>query len=87
MFNRRSLIKTASAALAAAVVVATSLPALADAGRIRLKFASGGFIVGLGGGKGTLTFHGHTYPLKIGGLSVGVIGASSRLPGSSASPN
>lgn len=75
MFNRRSLIKTASAALAA-VFMASAAPAIADTGTVRLKFVGGGFIVGVGGGKGALRFHGQTYPLKIGGLQVGVIGAS-----------
>jgi hypothetical protein len=75
MINRRSLIKTASAALAA-VVMATSAPAFADVGKVRLKFGGGGFIVGLNAGAGTLSFHGQTFPLKIGGLSVGTIGAS-----------
>jgi hypothetical protein len=74
MIDRRSLFKTASAALAA--VVTASGAAFADSGKVRLRFASGGFIVGLGGGSGTLTFRGQTYPLKIGGLSVGVIGAA-----------
>jgi len=75
MFNRRNIIKTAAAGVAAALLVA-SAPAQAGTGKVRLRFASAGFIVGLGGGSGTLTFQGRTYPLRIGGLNVGVIGAS-----------
>ncbi|MDI9850040.1 hypothetical protein QM467_18540 [Rhodoblastus sp. 17X3] len=75
MFNRRHIIKTASAALAAAFLAA-SAPAFAGSGKVRLRMANAGFIVGLGGGSGTLTFQGHTYPLRIGGITVGTIGAS-----------
>ena len=75
MFNRRNIIKTAAAGMAAAMLAA-SVPAQAGTGRVRLRFANAGFIVGLGGGSGTLTFQGRTYPLRIGGINIGVIGAS-----------
>ena len=75
MFNRRHLIKSVSAVVAAAFI-ATSAPAMADSGSVRLRMANAGFIVGIGGGSGTLTFRGHTYPLRIGGISLGTIGAS-----------
>ncbi len=74
MINRRHIFKTAAAAAAALCIAAA--PALADSGKVRLRFASGGFIIGVGGGSGTLTFRGRTYPLSIGGISVGVIGAA-----------
>jgi hypothetical protein len=32
--------------------------------------------VGVGGGSGVLRFHGRNYPLKVGGISVGTIGAA-----------
>lgn len=75
MLNRRHVFKTAAAALAAAFTAA-SAPAMAGTGSVRLRFASAGFIVGIGGGQGKLTFNGRTYPLRIGGFSVGTIGAS-----------
>ncbi|MTV30423.1 hypothetical protein GJ654_05390 [Rhodoblastus acidophilus] len=68
------MFKTAAAAAAALCIAAA--PAFADSGKVRLRFASGGFIIGVGGGSGTLTFRGRTYPLSIGGLSIGVIGAA-----------
>jgi hypothetical protein len=74
MINRRHIFKTVAAAAAAVCIAAA--PALADSGKVRLRFASGGFIIGVGGGSGTLTFHGRTYPLQIGGISIGVIGAA-----------
>ena len=76
MLNRRHSFKTAAAALAATFMAAASAPALASSGTVRLRFVSAGFIIGLGGGEGALTLDGHTYPLKIGGVSVGTFGAS-----------
>ncbi len=76
MLNRRHIFKTAAAALAATFMAAASAPALASSGTVRLRFVSAGFIIGLGGGEGALTLDGHTYPLKIGGVSVGTFGAS-----------
>jgi len=67
MIDRRSFFKTASAAFAALVTLSGA--AFADAGKVRLKF-------GVNGGSGTLTFQGRTYPLRIGGLTLGTIGAS-----------
>ena len=75
MLNRRHVFKTAAAALAVALTAA-SAPAMAGTGSVRLRFASAGFIVGIVGGQGKLTFNGRTYPLRIGGVSVGTIGAS-----------
>ena len=45
-------------------------------GTIRIQIVKAGFIVGVGGGKGTLTFNGKSYPLSIGGVSVGTIGVA-----------
>jgi lipid-binding SYLF domain-containing protein len=40
-------------------------------------FTKGGFIVGVGGGEGVLTFRGHHYRFNVSGMSVGfTIGAS-----------
>ena len=58
----------------------TALPTPADAqstGSVRFRVASAGFIIGTGGGTGTLNFKGRTYPLSVGGLSAGTIGVSS----------
>jgi hypothetical protein len=75
MLNRRHMFKTTAAALAA-FFLASSAPALAGQGRVRLRLFSAGFIIGIGGGEGTLTLNGRTFPLRIGGLSAGTIGAS-----------
>ena len=41
---------------------------------IHVSVVSGGFIVGAGGGEGTLNCDGQVYPITIGGVGVGVIG-------------
>jgi hypothetical protein len=68
------------AALVAALAfagVALSSTAFADGGSISFKVIKAGFVVGGSGGSGTLTFHGHSYSLGIGGISYGfTFGAS-----------
>jgi hypothetical protein len=52
-------------------------PSQADSGAVRVVFTKGGFIIGVGGGQGVLTFHGRHYPFNVSGMSVGfTIGAS-----------
>ena len=64
------------AVFAAAAVMLTSVPSrsFAESGSVRIRVTNVGFIVGVGGGSGTLTFRGHRYPLRIGGVSLGSIG-------------
>ena len=53
-------------------------PGHAATGSIALNIVSAGFIFGVSGGGGVLTFEGRQYPLSIGGISAGaLIGASS----------
>jgi hypothetical protein len=61
------------------VLIACTLasPSRADTGTVRVVFTKGGFIIGGGGGRGVLIFHGHRYPFRVGGMSIGfTIGAS-----------
>ena len=52
-------------------------PSRADTGAVRVVFTKGGFIVGVGSGRGVLIFKGHRYPFRVSGMSVGfTIGAS-----------
>ena len=71
------------AAFAALLVVSLSSTAFADSGTIRLTVLKGGWIIGGSGGSGTLTFHGRTYRLGVGGVSVGFTfgGAKATLSG------
>jgi hypothetical protein len=71
--TRRSVILSGAGLATAAFVV----PAEAATGSVSLHIASAGFIFGVTGGSGTLTFRGHQFPLRIGGISAGaLIGAS-----------
>lgn len=65
------------AALGLLGTASVSTPSLADTGSVRVVFTKGGFIIGVGGGHGVLTFRGHHYPFTASGMSVGAtIGAS-----------
>jgi len=49
----------------------------AETGSVRVVFTKGGFIIGVGAGRGVLTFRGHHYPFSASGMSFGAtIGAS-----------
>ena len=74
------------AALAALFTLAgagVSSAAYADGGIIWIEELKGGWFIGGSGGSGTLIFHGRRYPLKIGGLSAGLVfgGSVTRLYG------
>ena len=71
-----------SSAIRAALIALTLtgaglMSAYADGGSIRFNVIKAGFVIGGSGGSGTLMFHGHSYPLSIGGVSYGfTFGAS-----------
>jgi hypothetical protein len=67
--TRRSLILS-GAGLATAAFVA---PAEAATGQVALHIASAGFIFGVTGGSGTLTFRGQQFPLSVGGIRAGAL--------------
>src|SRR5215475_12061375 len=64
-----SVITAAVLALAAWTVTVT--PSQADTGTVHVIFGAAGIIAGAGNGKGTLTFHGKTYPFEVSGASFG----------------
>jgi hypothetical protein len=66
---------TAMTALAVAVGVAA--PSHAITGTVRLTVAKAGFVVGAGGGRGTLTFRHRNYPFTVQGLSLGLTAGAS----------
>jgi hypothetical protein len=52
-------------------------PSRADTGSVRIVITKAGFVVGVGRGRGVLTFRGHDYPFRISGASLGAtLGAS-----------
>ena len=64
-------LRNSAIALTAIAGIGLSTAAQADSGTVRLNVTKGGFVVGGSVGSGTLTFHGRTYPISIGGLSYG----------------
>jgi hypothetical protein len=81
MLHHRQSVVVALLGLLTSAVVAT--PASAEIGTVRVVFTKGGFIVGVGGGEGVLTFRGRNYPFTVSGASIGfTVGASTtRLVG------
>lgn len=71
----RTLICATALGLLAAASLSTA--SQAETGSVRVVFTKGGFIIGVGGGRGVLTFRGHHYPFRVSGMSFGAtIGAS-----------
>jgi len=62
--------------LAMLMLMSAPSQSYAASGTVHLKISKVGFIIGVGGGSGTLTFHGKTYHLSIGGVSAGTIGVA-----------
>jgi len=58
------------------VLAGTLSRSYAETGAVRFHIVKAGFIIGAGGGSGTLRFKGRNYRLGIGGINVGTIGAS-----------
>ena len=73
MFSFIRTIKFA-AAFAIAAAMLTSAPAQAQSGSVRLHIVKAGFILGIGGGNGSLWYHGHHYRLSVGGVGIGSLG-------------
>ena len=64
-------------ALLALAGASVSSATYADSGTIWISEYKGGWFIGASGGSGTLVFHGRHYPLRIGGVSAGLVfGAS-----------
>jgi hypothetical protein len=75
MNNHR--IKFLAAASLALLTFGFASPSQADTCAVRVVFTKGGFIVGVGGGRGVMICHGKRYPFTVSGMSVGfTIGAS-----------
>jgi len=70
---------TLGSALLVMAVTLTAAPSLsyAENGSVSMRISKVGFIVGVGGGSGTLNFKGKRYGLSISGVSAGTIGVAS----------
>src|SRR4051794_4408630 len=63
--------------MAVAGAIAFGGSAEAKTGSVRMQIYKAGFIVGVSGGKGTITLDKRTYPITLGGVSLGAtVGAS-----------
>lgn len=71
-------VRAALVALTALATVGAATAANADSGTVRITVYKAGWFLGGSGGEGTLTFHGRTYPLTIGGLSAGLVFGASK---------
>lgn len=72
----RSIKFVAVILLAAATLAGASTESRAQTGSVRLHLVKAGFIIGVGGGTGTLYYHGKRYRLSIGGLGLGSLGVA-----------
>jgi hypothetical protein len=81
MGYRTRIIQVALLALFASAGLTTS--SQAETGLVRVEFTKVGFIVGVGGGRGILTFRGKHYPFRVSGMSLGATigGSVNRLVG------
>src|SRR6476646_6463663 len=70
---------TLGSALLVMAVTLTAAPSLsyAESGSVSMRISKVGFIIGVGGGSGTLNFKGKRYGLSISGVSAGTIGVAS----------
>jgi hypothetical protein len=64
----------AVAIMAVLAVTAASTAARAQTGHVHLVVVKAGFIVGVGGGHGTLYYNGARYHLRVGGIGIGSLG-------------
>jgi hypothetical protein len=76
MFNFLRATRLCQAMSVAALLGLSVSQSYADNGSVRLRVTKVGFIVGVGGGSGVLTFKGKHYRLSVGGVSAGTIGAA-----------
>ena len=67
----------AVAATTLAASIGSATPSHAITGTVRVTVAKAGFVLGAGGGRGTLTFRHRNYPFTVQGLSLGITAGAS----------
>jgi hypothetical protein len=72
MFSLAKAARVFAVATIALLTLSASVSAQQPSGDIRIRYITGGFIVGGAGGSGTLVYKGKAYPLNVGGLSIGL---------------
>ena len=74
----RTVLTLICGAVLGLVAMASLSTSRGETGSVRVVFTKAGFVVGVGGGRGVLTFRGRNYPFRVSGMSLGAtIGASS----------
>jgi hypothetical protein len=63
--------------MALVAAIGITRPSHAITGTVRVTVAKAGFIVGAGGGRGSLTFRHRLYPFTVQGLSLGITAGAS----------
>jgi hypothetical protein len=63
--------------MALVAVIGVAMPSHATTGTVRVTVAKAGFVVGAGGGRGTLSFRHRLYPFTVQGLSLGLTAGAS----------
>jgi hypothetical protein len=78
MFRAMKLIKFSAVIMALmSITLAAATPSQAQTTcSIRLHIVKAGFIVGAGGGSGTLVCHGKAHRLSVGGIGIGSLGVA-----------
>jgi hypothetical protein len=76
MFDIRASRLIAIVVVAVAMLTGASTQSRAASGTVRLHITKAGFLVGVGGGSGTLTFHHRVYGLVVGGVGIGSLGVA-----------
>lgn len=78
MFSGSNALRLVTMLFASVMLMAAVSPSQAQTqnGTVRLKIVKAGFIIGAGGGEGTLTFKGKTYRLTVGGVGIGSLGVA-----------
>lgn len=78
MFRAMKLIKFSAVIMALmSIMLAAATPSQAQTTcSIRLHIVKAGFIVGAGGGSGTLVCHGRAHRLSVGGIGIGSLGVA-----------
>jgi hypothetical protein len=73
MLRLSTIVRQIAITLVALVALATPSYSQPSPAKVRIEIVSGGFIIGAAGGRGTLTYQGKRYPLRIGGVSIGLV--------------
>ncbi len=76
MVNIRASKLVAAVVISAAMLIGASTQSRAQSGTVRLHITKAGFIVGVGGGSGTLIYHHRRYRLSVGGIGIGSLGVA-----------